>query len=125
MAGVGFFYLLPSDILLSLWFFFLFARFQELVAGMLGSPSGASHAVALEFVADQTAGVYVVLVGLMVYSAWSRVRRVWRLQAQGDSMAANTLMSFRAAAACIAIALVGLVIWWRYAGGSPTLARPQ
>lgn len=37
LAGIGFFYLLPSDILFSLWFFFLLARFQELVGGMEGS----------------------------------------------------------------------------------------
>jgi len=64
LAGIGFFYLLPSDILLSLWFFFVFARFQELVGGMLASPSVAAHAASAEFVADQTAGVYVVLVDL-------------------------------------------------------------
>ncbi len=123
LAGVGLFYLLPSDILLSLWFFFLFARFQELVGGMLvGSLSPARHAASAEFIADQTAGIYVVLVGLMVYSAWYRIRRVWQLQAQGDAGVANTLMTFRTAATCIAIALVGLAVWWGYAGGNPTLA---
>jgi len=120
LAGVGLFYLLPSDILLSLWFFFLFARFQELVGGMLvGSLSPARHAASAEFIADQTAGIYVVLVGLMVYSAWYRIRRVWQLQAQGDAGVANTLMTFRTAATCIAIALAIIMARATSQAGAP------
>ncbi len=125
LAGVGFFYLLPSDILFSLWFFFLFARFQELVGGMLGISSRAAHASSAQFVADQTAGIYFALVALMAYSAWSRVRRIWQLQARAGPEASNTLMSFRAAITCLLVALVGLAIWWHYAGGSAALAFVQ
>lgn len=123
LAGVGFFYLLSSEILLSLWFFFLFARLQEVVAGALVGPQpGGGHAAAAMFLADETAGVSFVLVGLMVYTAWVRVRDIWRRQAQGDPAAGNTLLSFRTSALIVGLALVGIVLWWKWAGGSMVVA---
>lgn len=123
LAGVGFFYLLSSEILFSLWFFFLLARFQEVLAGaVVGPPPGGGHAAAAMFVADETAGVSFMLVGLMVYIAWVRVRDIWRRQAQGDPAAANALLSFRTSALLVGLALIGIVFWWRWAGGSIAVA---
>ena len=35
-AAIGFFYLLPTQLLFSLWFFFLLTRLQDVVAAMFG-----------------------------------------------------------------------------------------
>lgn len=122
MAGVGFFYLLSSEMVFSLWFFFILARLQEVVAGSFGIPAGGSHASAMAFVADQTAGVSFALVALMVYTSWVRVRDIWRRQAERDPTAVNTLVRFRTAAWLVGLALVGIVIWWKLAGGSVAVA---
>src|SRR5207248_10576299 len=42
LAAIGFFYLLPVGLLLSFWFFFLFARFQEVAAAAMGVDSPAA-----------------------------------------------------------------------------------
>jgi hypothetical protein len=61
-AGVGFFFLLPVELLFSFWFFFLLGRFQEVLASSLGAePTGAPHAGAQEMVAYQTVGAFIVL----------------------------------------------------------------
>jgi hypothetical protein len=78
MAGVGFFYLLSSEMVFSLWFFFVLARLQEVLAGAFGINSTGGHSDAMAFVGDQTAGVAFALVGIMVYTGWGRVRDVWR-----------------------------------------------
>ncbi len=117
LAGVGFFYLLSSEMVFSLWFFFVLARLQEVVAGSLGVASGGSHASGMAFVADQTAGVSFALVGIMVYTGWVRVRDVWRRQARDDPAVANTLVRFRTSAWLVGLALLGIVLWWRAAGG--------
>ena len=36
VAAIGFFYLLPTDLLFSLWFFFLLTKMEEIGAGALG-----------------------------------------------------------------------------------------
>jgi hypothetical protein len=122
MAGVGFFYLLSSEMVFSLWFFFVLARLQEVVGSALGVAPGGAHAAAMAFVADQTAGVSFALVGLMIFTSWARVRDVWRRQAAGDPSALNTLVRFRTAAWLIVLAVVGIVFWWRAAGGTVGVA---
>ena len=122
LAGVGFFYLLSSEMVFSLWFFFVLARLQEVVGGALGVAGGGSHADAMAFVGDQTAGISFALVGTMVYTGWVRVRDIWRRQAHHDPSVANTLVRFRTAAWLIGLALVGIAVWWKLAGGGVAVA---
>ncbi|HUS81281.1 MAG TPA: DUF6785 family protein, partial [Armatimonadota bacterium] len=126
LAGVGLFYLLSSEMVFSLWFFFVFARLQQVAAAaLIGNPVPAFHAAGPLFVADQNAGMYVALVGLMLYNAWTRLRDTWRRQALGDPAAANTLLSFRTAAGLLVAALVGICIWWYAAGGTVAMALSE
>ncbi|HEY3398965.1 MAG TPA: DUF6785 family protein [Armatimonadota bacterium] len=122
LAGVGLFYLLSSEMVFSLWFFFLLARLQEVGGAALGIAPGGSHGDAMAFVSDQTAGISFALVGMMVWGGWIRVRDVWRKQAAGDPEAGNTLLQFRGAVWLIGLALVGIVLWWRAAGGTAAVA---
>ena len=122
-AGVGFFYLLSSEMVFSLWFFFVLGRLQEVLgAAIVGNSTGAFHACGPQFISDQNAGMYFALVGLMVYNAWSRLRDTWRRQAEGDKEASNTLISFRTSAILIIAAMVGILIWWMVNGGSAPMA---
>jgi hypothetical protein len=76
-AAIGFFFLLPSELLFSLWFFALFARVQGVIAAaynmepqympMYGTPL---------FVAYQVVGAYLVLAGYMLYVALPHLKRV-------------------------------------------------
>jgi len=117
LAGVGLFYLLPSEMVLSLWFFFGFARLQEVVAAALVGPSvPAAHAGSALFVADQTTGVCVALVALMTYTSWAYVRQAHREGSTGATGGA-ALLPFRSAAALVVAALVGILVWWQWAGG--------
>ena len=78
-AAVGFFYLLPTDLLFSLWFFFLLGRFEEVVAtGMGYEMEGMPMYPCKLFVGYQVMGAYVVLVGYMLYAARPHLKRVWQ-----------------------------------------------
>jgi hypothetical protein len=124
LAGVGLFYLLSNEMVFSLWFFFVFARLQQVLAATLAGPptGGYFHAAGPLFISDQNAGVYFVLVGLMIYNAWSRLRDTWRRQVRGDPEAANTLVNFRTALILLGVAVAGIVVWWCAAGGSVAMA---
>ncbi len=77
-AAIGFFYLLPTDLLFSLWFFFLFVKLEEVGAAGLGyEPETMPMYGCKLFVGYQIIGCYVVLVGYMVYAARPHLRRVW------------------------------------------------
>ncbi|MDI6828904.1 MAG: hypothetical protein QME62_10510, partial [Armatimonadota bacterium] len=78
-AAIGFFFLLPSDLIFSLWFFALFARAQDVIAASFGMelermPVYGTHL----FVAYQTAGAYFVLVGYLIYVSMPHLKRVIR-----------------------------------------------
>jgi len=126
LAGVGIFYLLPLDVSLSLWFFFLFARLQEVVfkvvTGSIGPRSESPAAATSHFVQDQSIGVAFALVGFMIYTAWGRVGQIVRRQSQGDAAASNSLLGFRTAACVVALSFLGVLIWWRAAGGTIAVA---
>ena len=101
-AAVGFFYLLPTDLLFSLWFFFLLGRFQEVVAtGMGYQPEDMPMYPCKMFIGYQAMGAYVVLVGYMFYAARPHLKRVW-LAAMGRAKSAfdrgdDELLSYRTA----------------------------
>jgi Family of unknown function (DUF6785)/Domain of unknown function (DUF6784) len=79
LAGIGFFYLLPTDLLLSFWFFFLFGRVQEVIASAAGmEPQSFPHAGARHFVGLQTVGSFLALAGYLFWIARGQFRRVMR-----------------------------------------------
>jgi hypothetical protein len=77
-AAVGFFYLLPTDLLFSLWFFFLFVKMEEVGAARMGyEPETMPMYGCKVFVGYQIIGCYLVLVGYMLYAARPHLKRVW------------------------------------------------
>lgn len=78
-AAVGFFYLLPTDLLFSLWFFFLFGKIQEIGATALGyEPETMPMYGCKTFHGYQIIGCYVVLAGYIFWSARPHLKRVWQ-----------------------------------------------
>lgn len=78
-AAIGFFYLLPTDLLFSLWFFFLLTRVADVSASSLGhQPQIMPMFGCLAFIGYQIIGCYVVMVGYMAWAARPHIARIWR-----------------------------------------------
>lgn len=123
-AAVGFFFLLPADLLFSLWFFALFARLQDVVAASYGMPMEAmpmygTHA----HVAYQVAGAYFVLAGYMLYAAGPHLRRVARaaFTKQGEA-GSDEMLPYRTAVWGLLGAFALIMAWCCAAGMSLWLA---
>jgi len=119
-AAIGFFFLLPCDLLFSLWFFALFARWQDVIAASFGMdiermPVYGTHL----FVAYQTAGAYFVLVVYLIYVAWPHLRWVWRVAIGAEKADdSNELMPYRIAVFGLFVSFALILVWCRLAGMS-------
>jgi hypothetical protein len=124
LAGIGFFFLLPADLLFSFWFFFLAGRLQEVLASAMGMEvQGAPHAGARHFLAYQTVGAFVTLAAYLLYisrAQWRRVARQALRGGKGDD--AREMLSYRAAFFGLIGSFVVIVAWLSAAGMSPWLA---
>ncbi len=122
MAAVGFFYLLPSELLLSLWVFFLLARAQEITATGFGIPMpGSTHSCAAAFVAAQTMGSYFMLVAYMAYASWPRLKAL--LRGEDDAVRKrNLLLSPKTALWGLVASAAGVLIFCTQAGMSLSAA---
>ena len=76
-AAVGFFFLLPTDVLFSLWFFFLLSRVEMvgMIAYNLPMPGMPAYPPPL-FIGYQTVGAYLVLSAYFLWTARAHLRRV-------------------------------------------------
>lgn len=124
LAAVGFFYLLPSEVLLSLWAFFLLARVQALVASSLGmNLIGMPHAGVKLFVGYQTVGAYFGVVGYMLWTSWPRIRAMLESATRGGQGGdRDELMPYSTALAILGIAMIGIVAYCGAAGMSAWVA---
>ena len=135
LAAVGFAYFLPTDLLLSLWFFFLLTRIQDAAAVQLGGlPVGIGSHNARIWTGFQAAGAYLVLVfswarigwptfKIVLQSAFSSREKRAQLGEAGDD--SGELFSYRAALTGLALSFGGIVLWLSLAGMSPWLAFVQ
>jgi hypothetical protein len=124
LAAIGFFYLLPADLLLSFWFFFLLGRIQEVIASAGGMEMiGAQHASARHFLALQTIGAFVVLAAYLFYIARAHWRRVF-LAATGRQRVddRSEMLSYRWAFWGLAASLGVILAWLALAGMAPWVA---
>jgi hypothetical protein len=100
-AAAGFFYLLPTDLLFSLWFFFLVTRLEEVQATALGyQPESMPMYPCSLFIGYQAMGSYVVLVAAMLWAARPHLRQVWRAAIRNPQSAirnADEVLSYRVA----------------------------
>lgn len=93
-AAVGFFYLLPTDLPFSLWFFFVLTRVEDVVAASLGyQPETMPLYPCRLFIAYQVMGAYVVLVGYIFWTARPHLACVWRAAFQRPkTLAAGSIL---------------------------------
>ncbi|MBC7526856.1 MAG: hypothetical protein H7308_04840 [Chthonomonadaceae bacterium] len=125
-AAIGFFYLLPTDLLFSLWFFYFINIFQTVTAINLSyEPEVMPMYGVKQFIGYQIIGCYFVLVGYMMYTARPHLKRVWRAAIggrKGQAMAndGDELLSYRSAFwglfACLLLSsawmsLLGMSYW--------------
>ena len=117
-AAVGFFYLLPTQLLFSLWFFFLLTRLQDVIAATFGlRVSGMPLYPTRLYLGYQIAGAYVVLVISFIYIGFPHFKRVLR-QAFRKSKADDRaeLMPYPTAVWGFIVSMI-LAIVWCYAAG--------
>lgn len=123
-AAIGFFFLLPTDISLSIWFFFVLQRVQEAVAVNydMSMPSMPIYPPRL-FIGYETIGAYLVLTGYLFWSARAHLKSVW-LAAIGkrevDDL--SEAMSYRTAFWGLLACVVGSAVWLWVMGMSLWLA---
>ena len=122
-AAVGFFFLLPSDILFSIWFFFVLTRVEQVVAFNMNMDQPAMPLYPPPmFVGYQTMGAYFVLVAYLLIVAKPHLTTVWlAIRGSGDGKDASEMFSYRTAfpggfalacwSACALLTFLGMS-WW-------------
>jgi hypothetical protein len=126
-AAIGFFFLLPSELLFSVWFFAIFARLQGVFAASynMDLPRMRVYGTHL-FVAYQTAGAYFVLVGYLLYVSLPHLRKVFH-SAFGAEKADDSqeMMPYSVAVKGLILSFLAIMGWCWMAGMSAWLAALQ
>jgi hypothetical protein len=128
LAAVGFAYFLPTDLLFSLWFFFLLTRVQDAAAVQLGGiPTGIGTHNARVWTGYQAAGAYLVLVLAQIRIGWPYFQQVLATAFGKEKPLDDSeeLMSYRTAIIGLLLGFSGAVVWLSVAGMSPWLAFAQ
>ena len=122
-AGIGFFYLLPSQLLFSFWFFYLLFKIEEVIATSFGIEIvNAPHAAAQQFVAYQTTGAFFVVAGYFFYTALPHLKRVFRTAIGREKEEPDEVMPYRVAFWGLLISIILIGIWSNMAGMALWLA---
>ena len=123
-AAIGFFFLLPAELLFSVWFFALLARLQGVGAVFFGMETRGMPVYGTPLiVAYQTVGAYFVLVGYLIYVSVPHLKRVLRsAMGAGSEDDSNELIPYGVAFWGLVISFM-LILWWCWmAGMSPWVA---
>ena len=127
LAAIGFAYFLPTDLLFSLWFFFLFTRIQDVIAVSFGGmPTAIGTHNARVWTGYQAAGAYFTLVLVQLRIGLPYFKQVWQTafgpahnRPLDDS---GELMSYRTALLGLIGGYIGIILWLTLAGMNPLLA---
>lgn len=117
-AAIGFFFLLPSDLLFALWFFAVFARLQGVFAASFGMEMERMPMYGTQlFVAYQVAGAYLVLTAYLLYVSLPHLKRVVRA-AMGREKADDSqeLMPYSVAVWGLLASFAMIIVWSVMAG---------
>lgn len=123
-AAIGFLFLLPSEMLFSLWFFFVLTRVQTVIAGSynMEMPDMPVYPTKL-FIGYQVMGAYFVLAAYLFWVGLPHLKRVlrgaFRLEKVDDS---NELLPYSVAVGGVVLCVLGAALWLTAAGMSPWLA---
>ena len=118
-AAIGFFYLLPQDILCSIWVFFVLSRFEQVGAVSLNIDP-AAEASSLKY---QAIGAYLMLIATLFLSSRHHWRSLWRTVIGRDAVdRGDELLPARAAALGLAMCILLSSLWLWLMGMSLWLA---
>lgn len=127
-AAIGFFYFLSSDLLFSLWFFFLLTRLTDVIGTHLNFEidSMPQYPTRL-YIGYQVVGAYVVLVIYLLRSGWDQYGPLLKHAfGRGDKPMRDgpdeEMMPYRVAVWGVLLGLAGAIIWCVQAGVEPWLA---
>ncbi|KPK60659.1 MAG: hypothetical protein AMK73_08065 [Planctomycetes bacterium SM23_32] len=113
--AIGFAFLVPSDVSLSIWFFYTFMCLQIVIAHSIGLPLEGGRSG--PFLQWQQAGAFLTLAGGMLYMArwhlWAVLRQALGRSALDDS---KEPIGYRLSFWGLLAALAGLVAWNVYFG---------
>ncbi|MBV9864233.1 MAG: hypothetical protein JO316_02675 [Abitibacteriaceae bacterium] len=128
LAAIGFGFFLPTDLLFSLWFFFVLSRLQDVGAVLMGgmpTPIGTHNARV--WTGYQAAGAYIVLVLAQLRIGLPYYKQVWRTAFGKEKLLddSSELMSYRTAIIGLIAGFGGIVLWLSLAGMNPLLAVAQ
>ncbi|MBM3237118.1 hypothetical protein FJZ31_12570 [Candidatus Poribacteria bacterium] len=117
-AAVGFFYLLPTQLLFSLWAFFLFTRLQDILAAVFGlRVSGMPLYPTRLYIGYQIAGAYLVLVIYFIYVSIPHLKQVLKRVFTQESMSdSEELLPYRVAFWGLILSFLLSVLWCYYSG---------
>ncbi len=127
-AAIGFFYLLPTELLFALWFFFLFARFQDVFFASFGMEMETMPLYpTYKHIGYQVMGAYLVLVAYLLYSSMpyfkSVLRRAFGRRAPGEAPdTTEEMLPPRAAVYGLLFCFTVAVLWAVAAGMTPWIA---
>ncbi len=118
-AAIGFFYLLPVQLLFSLWFFFVMTRVQDIVAAVMGQRiSNMPLYPTRSYIGYQVAGAYFVLIAYLVYVSLPHLRAILKRTFAGGNGEedSNELLPYRVAVWGLILSFGLAVIWCWWAG---------
>jgi len=132
LAGIGFFYLLPAQLLFSLWFFFLLTRIQDVIAVLFGLRLSNMPLYPTRLhIGYQIVGAYIVLVIYFVYTGFPHLKQVFRValrlhrNASSEAKGEDELLPYSIAVWGLILSLLGVILWMTYAGIHPAFALLQ
>ncbi len=114
--AIGFAFLVPSDISLSIWFFFIFTRIQLQVAYWIGQPiQGSTWG---PFMAWQQAGSYIVFVLMMLWAARRHLGAVFRKAVGLDRSIDDSAepISYRLGFWGFVVSFIAMAAWFTWYG---------
>ncbi len=121
-AAMGFFFLLPTQVLFSLWVFFVLTRVQDIVATSLGFRiAGMPLYPTRLYIGYQVAGAYFALLVYFVYSGLPHFRNVLRSALAGRSRRgedADELLPYPVAVWGLIGSFAATLVWCVWAGVS-------
>ena len=121
-AAMGFFFLLPTQVLFSLWVFFVLTRVQDIVATSLGFRiAGMPLYPTRLYVGYQVAGAYFALLVYFIYSGLPHFRNVLRSALAGGARRgedADELLPYPVAVWGLIGSFAATLVWCVWAGVS-------
>jgi hypothetical protein len=119
LSAIGFFFLLPKELLFSFWFFYVFlAKGHELIFVLLGMTlERPGHADTSLYLASAEAGGFFVLAGYFIYLA-----RPLLLAAIRRGGGQQEMVPYRTALAGLLVFIIAAALWYVLAGLSLWLA---